>query len=318
MSIKNITVTLGDKSFSVPSDRFRCENLYKGFMDDFKKGQVNIPMSETVTSDEVVNDYIQWLNSSTEENQVKMKRNLLFAHSINDDNYLSALVEKLVLNYDCYQKVLDEEITDPALKRKIYLYCPHSVVPRQYMDDDSFLQEWMKTMSRLTNCGKPIIVNERERYIYQMNTVMSKEGKETIESFESRIYVCRMGDAGYDRDGPRFEFYEDGSRETEIIYDNGDKIRFRKWNLSGILVRDFRYDNGECKHGTCKSWYDSGNKHYEIKFVNDKYYASLTVWSDEVDEQGEQPVLIHEEHKKKKLVSESDVIQDLLLTDDDD
>lgn len=83
-------------------------------------------------------------------------------HLTEDKNYFNYLVNNIHNFWTLLSCILFPPSIDVHVKWDIYLRCPHQVVPKFYLNNKKFFDEWLTI-----NYGKEIILNQGERFLYE-------------------------------------------------------------------------------------------------------------------------------------------------------
>jgi len=198
----------------------------------------------------VIDNYIKHLNTSCEI--IKDVDRLILCFNLAtyfvDDNYFQYCVQQLLNNWSyMFTVVYTEFMLD--LRYAVFLRCPHDFLPRSFVNNKVFIDEWRKL-----NQNKVITVNGNETY-YNQQVSLSNDGNH--RKIVSTYHVIDNKECGhklttsYSADGNQI-------RDDRVCVDGKMQGISRSWYDSGQLETEMRCDNGRYD-GPFKTWYSSGN-----------------------------------------------------------
>jgi len=290
-----ITLVLGQSRVEVDNSLFQTSELVKGAISDLQQTNIDIIVPPEYWP--VVDIYLDFVSkiSYDEKGEVLYPNNLLvvididtlilcfFMEAFFEDNaFFVYLMQQAYGIWDKFYpdiKLLPDE-------RLVYLYTPYELVPKRYMDKESFFREWLQI-----NTNKDVILNGNrvyhtdvkyypKRQVKEFKTYCTVNGTKIGFSHEETWY--ESGQAQYRRN------YKDGKPDglQEGWYANpsiqGGQAMYRRNYKGGKPdgLQEGWYENGRAQYrGNYKDgkpdslkegWYENGQPKYRINYKDGK------------------------------------------------
>lgn len=210
-------------------------------------------------------------------------------HITEDKNYFCHLMGQLHKFWTLLSPILYGDEVHPHVKQDIYLYCPYQVLPKSYLNNKVFFNEWLKL-----NLNKEIVLNDDQKFKYQQHI----EDDNQYNQQHTATYVTPH-DVKVTKlfTNIFIKTYYNDSIEGEEIYLNPDDgsvtsslstINHRMngycidYNPNGEMIsKVYRVDDAII--GVFTSYYPDGVVRSQLEFNNDKIVKASREWYDDAN-----------------------------------
>jgi len=222
------------------------------------EGKVIIPNSDDI-DDSVIN-YINFVNGWEQEitNEQLLIDCFNLVDDVNDNNYFDYLLTQLCNGWNHLMSTVDE--LNISLQRDIYLHLPYETLPQVYIDDGSFINEWLDN-----NKNKNITLNKIDVYHneYRSNTYNYDNYYNILDTFHTtngtkigiRKTLVFYFNGKLRSETNDYKSPEDKDEDDEDDEDDDDDMSINfGGEFCGTAAHNCRIEGA--KHGVQRKWYN--------------------------------------------------------------
>ena len=188
-----------------------------------------------------------------------------------DSAFFKYLITEAHYRWDNFYECINT-LPDP---RSVYLYAPYEYVPDVYIDNPSFLNEWLSI-----NRSKLVMINKNQDHhktiVYHYNDLRNVNDKQLLSlhvfhTNETKNYSHRL----------QKEWYQEGNLRSvcRFVNDNRHGVQ-ESWHENGNIKSRYSCIEGK-KDGPYNLWYENGSPHFSENYIMDEAHGSRISWYSE-------------------------------------
>jgi antitoxin component YwqK of YwqJK toxin-antitoxin module len=251
---------------------------------------IDLKMLLKNVSDISITNYAYFLRGTSTTviiDQDNMMESLEIYHITEDKNYFSYLISQLHKFWTLLSPVLYSNDVNSNVKRDVYLHCPHLLLPKLYLNNKLFMDEWIKL-----NIDKEIILNGNEKFKY--GTTEQKSVNDTYNNTANKDKINQQIMFAQGAKIHQRSYNDKGQGETKII-DKDNVTRSIESYINGLKFGPvFSYDENTIKkiqyylinnkeEGVETSFYPSGQIWTETQYHNCVVNGTFKDWYDDTN-----------------------------------
>lgn len=204
-------------------------------------------------------------------------------HITDDKNYFSHLMRQLHKFWTLLSPILYGNEVNDNVKRDIYLCCPYQVLPKSYLNNKVFFDEWLKL-----NFNKNFTLNDDQNFNYKK---MEVEGQCSLyitysNSHNSKVYKkIGQDDSGTQttyngRIEGEWDYVRQGYKTINNSVDGLPNGYCIEYNKNGQICHENYMINGD-REGIGRGYYPNGKIRYEDEYQGGKIVNGCKEWYDD-------------------------------------
>jgi len=313
-----ITLLINRERVEVDNSLLRGSKLVEGILSDLKSESIDIIVPSEYSSVIYLYLYFTHKISYDEKGQVTYPKSLPVISDADtlfscffmeaffaDDAFFSYLMKQA---YGIWSEFYPDIKLLPD-ERLVYLYTPYELVPKKYMDKESFFREWLSINANedITLNGNRVYHTDVKYYpnkqIEKLDVYLTINGEKVGFSHEETWYAngqpqYRTNYKDGEEDGLQKGWYENGQLQYRHIYkDDEEDGLWEGWYANGQPQYRTNYKDGE-EDGLWEGWYANGQPQYRTNYKDGEEDGLWEGWYA-----NGQPKYV-QEYRMGKLISE--------------